>query len=265
MLGRRIVQELAMPAHSPDPWRVIARSRLRLVDRAEGALIGILLAAVGVCAVAGLSTKTGPGDIANGRGWVPVAWALVALGVIVTSLLAGRRWSYIQCIRRTQTSARAAWSGLGAPLASAREAVVRLRGQIVAGRSLRSIDGEECLAWALADVAPIDGDWQVSGGVLFDVIDESGVKVRVDATHILIVEGKRVGREIIVPVQADVEIVGEARWGDDPEGAQEADYRAPPRTLTMTGTPERPLLVRARAPRSGARCPRPQEARRRHG
>ncbi len=90
------------------------------------------------------------------------------------------------------------------------------------------------------------GTWMVhrSNGGEFEIDDGSGALAVVRAEHLHILGGVVRDGQLVVPVGARLEVVGDGRWEMSTSDSAVAHSRAAARVLRIEGTAERPVLLR---------------------
>jgi hypothetical protein len=177
------------------------------------------------------------------------AFAGLILGALVTRWLQAARlaWRVRAYMRAVPLRA----------IADVRDGLVRVRGRVSVIRPVRSPSGVACVAWERrTGGAGPRLKLQAEGGV-FEIDDGSGIRAIVDATHLGVPVGTRVGTERVVLDGAEVELVGRARWVTPHEkSTQLSSQRVAARRVEVFGATRGPVIIRQLAP-SNSQTARP--------
>jgi len=217
-------------------------------ERAWGGTVGIAGAVVlfnGALAalVRYLENLSAPGAVLFG-----------CLGIALGMLLAAM--NSVHLTRRARCDPDASTFTTASPnsIHNAPEGPVRVSGRVRVTRFAALPDGTPCAAFEQRIAAGRSVSIRTGGG-MFELDDGSGSSARVLGEWVRVLDGASLNAVAVLPDGAQVEVVGEGRWitGDDPS----APLRGSTRVLEITGSSERPVLLRtlqrATAPSQGVR------------
>lgn len=145
------------------------------------------------------------------------------------------------------------------PIASAPESgAVRIVGKSRAIRVAHNPEHPPCLAFeqhtpAFEDTPTV---YRSNGGE-FEIDDGSGMLAIVRAEHLHIVGGEARDGQIVIPLDATVEVIGDGAWELSTSESVVAHSRRAARILRVEGTEDRPLLLRVVPAASAAPEPAP--------
>jgi hypothetical protein len=128
-------------------------------------------------------------------------------------------------------------------LAACDGGVVRVRGRVHAAQPLYGLGNTPCVAIEMVPHGEPLAEPRHSTGSTFSLVDAAGVRAVVRAEHVMIAEGEQSEYEVVVPVDADVEVRGVARRLADAASPSNT-YRAVASALEFVGTPEEPVVIR---------------------
>ncbi len=250
-------------AESPQPGECAACG-IPTIDRASVAPWGIQMRAL---ASEGIAR---PGYSRGFLGCIAAELALPGLGLVAFGLATGAPWAVAVGAAVAASPWVAAWIGhqsrrraaskrvakvLGidmnkafaeqpvVPLASAGEGRVRVGGRLRTRGFALAPNGTPCAA---AEVHSFGGDAAnvASIGGLLELSDESGASALVRAEWVRVVDAPRHGNLLVVPPDADVEIVGDAHWVNDDDESAATNLRTQARRLVISGTRDAPVMIR---------------------
>jgi ribosomal protein L37E len=143
------------------------------------------------------------------------------------------------------------------PIASAPESgPVRIVGKARAIRVAHNPEHPPCLAFEqhTPAFARTPAVYRSNGGE-FEIDDGSGVLAFVRAEHLHIVGGEVREGQIVVPLDATVEVIGDGVWELSTSESVVSHSRSAARVLRVEGTEDRPLLLRVVPAASAAPAP----------
>jgi hypothetical protein len=123
---------------------------------------------------------------------------------------------------------------------AAQEGRVHLVGTARVERPAVTPAGVRCAAWEERSVRIATVFAHPAGGV-FHLETADNTPVRVFAEHVRVVHGSLQGDILVVPADATVEVLGQARWHTEPDAEA---LRDPQQVLEMRGTERQPILLR---------------------
>lgn len=122
---------------------------------------------------------------------------------------------------------------------------VRVAGRARAIRFAHTSNGRPCLAVRTLMEGQDAVDVMTAGGE-FEIDDGSGALAIVRGEHLKIVTDDPSACEVVVPLDAHVEVVGTARWVTRETEHSSGGLRASPRVLEIIGFEDNPVLLRVR-------------------
>ncbi|MFO0560899.1 MAG: hypothetical protein U0269_22970 [Polyangiales bacterium] len=226
-------------------WQRTSKRRSRELERAGSVLI-LVLFALPYIAMLALARMNAP---ASGE---PPHWPLWLMLLVYAVLLAiaAPLMRAIATRQRLRTAARRRDALELTPIASVHSSgPVRIRGASRAVRYAHNPEREPCLAYE--QVKP-ESAWEMpsivrTNGGEFEIDDGSGAIALVRAEHLHVVGGALRDGQLVIPVGATVEVIGEGHWEVASSDNARANSRAAARVLRVEGDEARPVLLIARA------------------
>ncbi len=180
------------------------------------------------------------------RGQMPVAQLLLLAMLLPTMMAVGYSYHALGELLRRRNAARRTSALQTIPIASAPEdGPVRIVGKARVIRPAHNPDHAACLAFEQSSTAE-NSAFRVyrSNGGEFEIDDGSGMIAIVRAEHLQIVGGETRDGQLVIPLDATLEVVGDGAWELNQSDSVVSHTRSAARVLRIEGTQDRPVLLR---------------------